>query len=280
MDTTFVTWQVGDATVRIFTLGTLRVDLSAWFDVSHKQLPAAYTADMAAPILIPAQCTHIALPGMSLLVDACDAASIAHSSFAPPNYQPPPGLLAQLRAAGIAPESITHVVITHPHFDHISGLTHERDGQILPCFPHARHFLGLADEAQIHKIMRDPQSLEARTLGIVAQHGLLEIAAPPHEINESVRIIAAPGETPGHQIVRVHAQGQTSYSLGDLYHHQIEFAYPDVMVPWADAAATEQSRAMLTAAALEENALLVAAHIIGAGRLQRTTQGVMWHTAT
>lgn len=273
------TWQVGAATVRIFNLGTLRVDLAAWFRLPHERWPAAYAADMAAPILVPAQCTHVALPGMSLLVDACDPAGLADSSYAPPGYRPPPDLPAQLQHAGIAPESVTHVVITHPHFDHISGLTHERDGQFVPCFPHARHYLGRADEAQVHKIMRDARSLEGRTLGVVQQHGLLELSEPPHDIDASVSIIAAPGETPGHQIVRVRSDGQTLYSLGDLYHHPLECAHPDVMVFWADAAATAQSRAMLAAAALAEDALLVAAHIPGAGRLRRAHAGVVWQAA-
>ncbi len=279
MTTSATPWQVGAATVRIFTVGTLRVDLSTWFDLPQDRWPAAYAADIAEPVLIPAQCTHIEMPGMSMLVDACDAAGLADSSYAPPNYQPPPDLLTQLRGAGIAPEFITHVVITHPHFDHISGLTHERDGQIVPCFPHARHYLGRADEAQIHKLMHDPHSLESRTLGVVQQHGLLELSQPPYDINDSVSIIAAPGETPGHQIVRVHSEGQTLYSLGDLYHHPIEFAYPNVMVPWADATATEQSRAMLITAALAEDALLVTAHIAGAGRLRQTHDGVVWQSA-
>ena len=279
MNPPITAWQVGAATVRIFNLGTLQVDLSAWFTIPQEQLPAAYAAAMAAPILIPAQCLHVALPGMSLLVDACDAAGIAHSSFAPPNYQPPPDLLTQMQSAGIAPESVTHVVITHPHFDHISGLTREHDGQMAPCFPNARHYLGRADDAQIHKLMHDPRSLESRTLGVVQQHGLLELADAQHDINSSVAIIATPGETPGHQIVRVRSEGQTLYYLGDLYHHQIEFAYPDVMVPWADVAATEQSRAMLAAAALAEDARLIATHIAGVGRLRQTHKGVMWQSA-
>ena len=51
----------------------------------------------------------------------------------------PAGITAPLASAGIAPEDVTVVVITHMHGDHIGGLSGE-DGT--PTFPNARYVTG------------------------------------------------------------------------------------------------------------------------------------------
>jgi hypothetical protein len=47
-------------------------------------------------------------------------------------------------------------------------------------------------------------------------------------------------------------------------------------VTWANAAANQSSRRILTDSALAENALLVATHIRGIGRLEPTESGIIW----
>ncbi|TDJ79015.1 MAG: MBL fold metallo-hydrolase [Planctomycetota bacterium] len=49
-------------------------------------------------------------------------------------------LPATLRACGVAPEDVTHVVASHCHWDHIGGQVIERAGELVPTFPNARHF--------------------------------------------------------------------------------------------------------------------------------------------
>lgn len=70
--------------------------------------------------------------------------------------------------------------------------------------------------------------------------------------------------------------GQVLYALGDLYHHPVEVERPEWGVHWAGPASTAKSRVALTAAALAEGALLVAAHIgglAGYGQRLRATDG-------
>ena len=43
-----------------------------------------------------------------------------------------------LAEVGVAPETITHVIVSHLHFDHAAGLTrHDGDGNAVPAFPNA-----------------------------------------------------------------------------------------------------------------------------------------------
>ena len=93
-------------------------------------------------------------------------------------------------------------------------------------------------------------------------------------------MIAAPGETPGHQIVRLHSQGKTLYLLGDLYHHVVEVEQPGWGVKWSDIATAQASRQAFAQRALAEDALLIATHIWGVGRLQPGSDGVTWEPQT
>ena len=141
----------------------------------------------------------------------------------------------------------------------------------------ARVLLGRADWdwSQTQHALRDPASLESRTLGILQKHNLLELVDGDLDLTPEVRILAMPGESPGHQIVRVHSQGQTLYCLGDLFHDVVEVEQPTWMLTWADAPANLTSRQRLIKAALEENALLVPAHM-AVGRIEGTLAKPKW----
>src|SRR5262249_17853835 len=49
-------------------------------------------------------------------------------------------LESSLRALGLAPADVTHVIASHCHFDHIGGwITREPSGALAPLFPRAEH---------------------------------------------------------------------------------------------------------------------------------------------
>lgn len=270
--------RLGAATVAIINGGDLRADLAGWLSKSKARWAPRYSAEFARTSRIPVQCIHVALNGMSLLVDPGRHALPDGSPFALPGYHPPPGLLERLAQRGVAPAEITHVVITHGHFDHYNGVTVERDGGDVPCFPNARHYLGRADwqDAEMQEALRDPASMPSRTLGVLHRQGLLELIEDDQDIGAGARIIVAPGESPGHQILRIQSEGQTLYCLGDLYHHPAEIEQAEWMVDWAAEVETLASRRALMRAALDEDALLLATHISAVGRVRRTANGVAW----
>ncbi|HVB20888.1 MAG TPA: MBL fold metallo-hydrolase [Ktedonobacteraceae bacterium] len=275
------TFSLGAATVNIINVGDLRLTLSEIMNVPESEWRPRYSGVFDQPEFFPSQSIHIALPEASVLVDANNFALSAppDSPYAPPaDYQPPPDLPSQLLERGIHPEDITHLIITHAHFDHYAGITWARNGQYVPTFPRARCFLGKADweYPETQEALRDPNSADSHTFGVVQQAGLLELVEGDRNLTASVKIIAAPGESPGHQIVRISSQGQILYCLGDLYHSPLEVEHPAWMAEWDDASTNLASRVALAKAALAENALLIATHIPGVGRLETTATGARW----
>lgn len=278
-NTTPRTILVGDATVTIINAGDMVITMAEVLAVPESEWRPLYGSSLEDLRPFPSQSIHIALPGASILVDINDyaLAESLDSSYFQAKYAPHPGVVEQMLAQGIHTEAITHLIITHAHFDHYTGVTMERDGSYIPRFPNARVLLGRADwdwsETQI--ALRDPVSLQSRTFGVLQKHNLLELVEGDLDLTPDVRILAAPGESPGHQIVRVHSQGQTLYCLGDLFHDVVEVEQPAWTLTWADASINLGSRQRLIEAALEENALLVPAHI-AVGRIEGTLEKPKW----
>ncbi len=270
--------RLGAAEVAIVNVGELRGDVVEWMGRPAEHWPPEYAADARGPFSVPVNCVHIALGDASVLVDASLHDIAPASPFALPGYRPPAPLLDCLAQRHVQPAEVTAVVLTHSHNDHINGATALREGRIEPLFPRARYYLGRGDweQPELQVALRDPDSLASRTLGVLWERGLLELVDGDRELAPGLRIIVAPGETPGHLIVRLHSDGHTLYCLGDLYHHCVEVGRPDWSVTWADPATMPRSKAALVEAALRDDALLVATHIRSIGRLRRSSGGVTW----
>jgi glyoxylase-like metal-dependent hydrolase (beta-lactamase superfamily II) len=184
--------QVGAAAITLINVGDIRFDLSQVMKMDRDT--PGYKHIFGTPQRVPIQCMLVQLGSTTVLVDAGFYEIAPDSPYALPGYASPPGLNARLAEIGVSRESIDAVVVTHLHFDHYSGLTEERDGAHVPC---------------------------------IERSGMLETVEGNRKLADGVEIIHAPGETPGHQIVRVHSDGQTFYSLGDLYHHPVEIERPE-----------------------------------------------------
>ena len=269
---------VGEARATVVNVGDSLWRLADVLNVPEAEWRPGHASAFETASAFPSQCVHLAVPGASIQVDAGVYDFAPDSPQRPPAYAPPPDLTAQLAAAGVDAEEVTHLVLTHLHGDHYNGVTVERGGAWVPRFPRARCLVGRDDwnDPEMRAALADPASLESRTLGVLERAGLVELVTGERELAPGVAIIPAPGESPGHQVVRLRSAKQTLYCLGDLIHTPVEVEHPDWMSAWCDATAMRVSRDRLFAAALAEDARLVAAHIAGVGRLRRAAGGVTW----
>lgn len=280
------TMRVGAAQVTMLNAGDMRLRLAEEMAVDESVWRPQYTELFDQSGVCPSLSVYIEYQGVKALVDANDyrATMTPDSSYALDGYTPPPAIPAQLASLGIQPEDITHMVITHAHWDHYAGATTPTDSGYAPTYPRARYYLGAADwmDAEVQTALQDQTSLEARTLGVLQERGALHLVEAREPIADGINILPAPGETPGHQIVRIHSEGETLYVVGDLFHHAIEVEHPDWMVTWADAESMRATRRWLMRDALAERALLIAAHIAAPGRIERAgddLDGLRWSDA-
>jgi glyoxylase-like metal-dependent hydrolase (beta-lactamase superfamily II) len=221
---------------------------------------------------------HIQRPGVSLLVDACTPTAFLGTEYELAGVELYPGLDQQLKSVGAMPEEVTHVVLTHAHFDHVIGVTTLQGEQFVPCFPNARHYLGRADweDPQMQADRNEPGAFENKTLAVLQRYGLLTLVDGDQELMPGITLLHVPGETPGHQILQLTAGERTLYCLGDLYHDAVEVEQPTWMTSWSDPTTLLTSRQRFSQRALVEQALLIAAHIPTIGVLRATDDGVRW----
>ncbi len=121
---------------------------------------------------------------------------------------PGTGLLPRsMEAAGIRPEEVTLVVVSHFHGDHITGLT-TRDNQ--PFFPNAEVAVPAAEWAwwsEEGNRTRTPEFQRGNFANVARRFAPLrqrmrEFAADG-EVAPGIRAIATPGHTPGHSAFHI-----------------------------------------------------------------------------
>jgi glyoxylase-like metal-dependent hydrolase (beta-lactamase superfamily II) len=271
---------VGDAIVTVISDGEGLSTIIKSLEVPEAEWRREVAVDANGEVRLGYNVAHVRLGDASILIDLGFDDPSPESQWRAPRHQRSPGVEAGLAAIGVRPTEITHVLITHAHGDHVAGGSVAADGGRRPRFPNARHLLGRADW-EGNPAREQPDSLLSWHIGPVAAAGLLDLVDREREVVPGVTMIPAPGESPGHCIVRVTSAGQAFYFLGDLFHHPVEVTHLDWVSRGRDAAAMRASRDALVAAAVPSNALLVASHIPfpGFGRLRPTATGLEWVAA-
>ena len=267
--------RFGDVTVTLISEGTFlwRLELQAPEAAWRRAMPEA---DASGAIVLGVNVAHIRLGSASILVDPGFDDPAAPSALFP-GLARSAGLVAALRSIGVEPNTITHVLITHTHTDHFAGVTTECDGRRVARFPRARHLVGRGDWEGNSARARSDSALAVH-LGTLDRLGLLTLVDREHEVAPGVTMVAAPGESPGHCIVRITGGAESCYLVGDLFHHACEVAHLDWISPGRDSIAMRASRERLIAEAVARNATVVFTHapFPGWGRIVPDGTGYRW----
>jgi glyoxylase-like metal-dependent hydrolase (beta-lactamase superfamily II) len=140
------------------------------------------------------------------LVKTPDALVLFDTGMTPDNNK------ASLAAAGYTPEDVTHVVLTHMHPDHITGLMAGGTAN----FPNAQ-LIFPADE----NAFWSANPSEAYTANVAPLAGNARQIASGDEILPGIRAEAAYGHTPGHTTYLLESEGQKLLITGDSFNHYV-----------------------------------------------------------
>jgi len=113
-----------------------------------------------------------------------------------------PTLDSSLEMADIGPDSITHVIGTHAHWDHIGAWVVERDGRLGPRFPRAKHYLPRIelDVARAADAVR-AASYRAEDVEPIERAGILTTLSDSTEILPGLRVHVLGGHSDGVAVV-------------------------------------------------------------------------------
>lgn len=244
-------WRIGAVTVT----RVVEMDFPAPYHPQYSLLPdATPEALRAMPWLYPdfvetdgtlKMSIHALLveaPGLRLVVDTCIGNDKPRNLIRQQVLSTP--FLERMAEAGWPRDSVSAVVCTHLHVDHVGWNTMKVDGKWVPTFPNARYLIGRVEHAYWSAADDDNQAdIMADSVAPIFAAGLADLVEMDHRLSPEVRLMPTTGHTPGHVSVVIESQGQTAIITGDMMHHPCQVAHPEWAVRFdEDAAAAGATR--------------------------------------
>lgn len=247
------------------------------FPASYGEIEKALRAYKMTPERIPCDwiCLLMEVGGKRLLVDA---------GHGPGFGQGAGELIKHLQQAGISTDMIDAVIPTHVHDDHIAGLLNE-DGRC--AFPNAHLYLGRLEwetwEARINLprinlTTGEMEFLKAADKYLPPLVHRMELVDDGQEILPGVKVVLAPGHTPGHLVIHISSVGDQLLHCGDLVYTPVQVDHPEWYTPLDyDREQVIATRKLIFEHAAIEHILITASHfpMPGIGYVVTGVEG--WH---
>ncbi|WP_369722156.1 MBL fold metallo-hydrolase [Bradyrhizobium sp. LLZ17] len=303
------TYRIGDASIiRIDELRLAAFQLDALYPGADPQALEHHRDRLDAGSFDPATGTFIQsihswlvkTPHHTILIDTATGNDKNRPDI-PPLHRLNEPFLARLAAAGVTPEQVDYVLLTHVHADHVGWNTRLVDGRWIPTFPNATYVLSRIEHAYGASLAVGTEPIGAArpdpALGAavrkpadrvyddsvrpVIEAGLAKlIAVNGDEVLEGISFVPTPGHSVDHASIRFVSRGEQALFAGDVMHHPLQVYEPSLnscFCEFPDAAL--RSRAFVLEDAAERGATVFTTHFAesSVGRIDRRGDGFAWH---
>lgn len=174
--------------------------------------------------------------------------------------------LADLAAAGLPAESITHVFCTHLHADHVGWNTKLLNGRWVPTFPNAKYVMHRKEVEHFEHVRRTSNEAANHrswddSVQPILDSGQALFVDGDHEIEPGVRLKCLPGHTPGNCALCLDDGKQRAYLVGDTIHHPVQIERPHWSSNFCtDKALSAKTRAQFMGDVADTGAWVIPAH--------------------
>ena len=242
------------------------------------------TYDVASGKMVITYQTYVVrTPRHTILVDTCTGEDKGYP--APMDFPKQPWLDG-LKAEGLSVNDIDYVMCTHLHIDHSGWNTVLRDGRWVPTFPRAKYVFHKREYAAWEASTKAGEtrpggggSVFTMNCEPVVAAGQALLVDDDFSLDDCITIEPTPGHTPCHCCVHINSGCQHAVITGDLMHHAMQIAAPELNSCFCiDAVAARATRQRFLEHSAERDALILPAHFPTptAGRLSRRGSGYFY----
>tara|TARA_Y100000994_G_scaffold142923_1_gene117111 strand:+ start:606 stop:1463 length:858 start_codon:yes stop_codon:yes gene_type:complete len=141
------------------------------------------------------------------------------------------GLSNTLSKLGYSHLNITHVVLTHLHFDHAGGATIlNKSGNIIPAFPNAKYYVSEKNWIAGNKPNpKDRASYLEENFKVLQTSGSLVLIPDNFQILNGISTYIVNGHTNGQQLVKIEGGSETLVFCSDLIPLKSHLKLPWIM---------------------------------------------------
>jgi len=211
--------QIGDFTVAFLSDGIWRNDGGCMFGVVPRELwqrdhPAdnhnRIRLNLTCPLIMKGRDAIVVDTGIGNRLGSVERRIFDHGEG---------WLLDGLKLLGMEPGDITHVLLSHLHFDHCGGIVRQRpSGRFEPAFPRARILVQRGEAA----IARDSRNERLRAAYRHVEECLQPVMSMVEALEGDTDVIPGAtalvtgGHTADHQVMLVRSQGRGFIHLADI----------------------------------------------------------------
>lgn len=143
--------------------------------------------------------------------------------------------LEKLQNAGIKPENVDYVLMTHLHVDHVGWNTRLFNGEWVPTFPNAKYVFS-KEEYKYYKDQKNHNDRNKTSVMIqkdsilpIIEAGLAEmIYIDGSEFTDGLSFKPTPGHSINHASITLSSNGENALFSGDIFHNPLQVRYPEL----------------------------------------------------
>ena len=267
--------QIGDLPVTVLSDGTNPLPLgSLLLNAKPGQLEKTFAASFLDTTVEASDNAFLIRTGGKLVLVDVGCGDLLGASFGQ--------LTKSLQNAGVQPEQIDAVLLTHMHPDHCGGLM--RNGKMV--FPNATVYFAKAEgDFWLSEEHLKNAPAAYKPYFQYAQNSVLpyvkagKVVAfnPGDNLFPGITAVGTPGHTPGHTSYAIESNGEKLLILGDLIHAAaVQFADPDIAISFdSDPKQAVITRKRIFDDAVKGKYLIVGEHLSfpGVGHLKAKGNG-------
>ena len=269
-------FRIGDLELNALSDGTLKTSLHFVLAMERAQSEKLVGGTSDGSISIPVNNFLFRRDGATVLIDA----------GAGNTMQPTLGELpANLKAAGIDPAEITHIVLTHLHPDHANGLVNDKGEAVYPhaeLLVHAREVDFWMAENEASQSDAVTRTRARNKINLHPYCSRIRRMRDGEDMLGCTPILAA-GHSPGHTCWRIGAGREAFIAWGDLVHFAgVQIAHPATAVKYdLDPDEARESRLRMFDMIATDGFAIACAHVAapGFGYLRRSGAGYNFEPA-